>query len=210
MEKFPQVSNLNMNDFLTALSGKDPVPGGGGAAALMGAVSAALGSMVANLTTGKKKYAQYQEDIERLLKDLEIALWDIYEYIKKDADAFVPLAEAYSIGRDEPGRDEIIEEASLRAALVPMELTEKLYTLIPFLEELEIKGSRLAISDVAVGAVACKAAMESAVMNIYINTGALKDRKKAEELNIRAMELTKDGSRRCQDIYDRIRNILLA
>lgn len=204
MEKFPQVSNLNMNDFLTALSGKDPVPGGGGAAALMGAVSAALGSMVANLTTGKKKYAQYQEDIERLLKDLEIALWDIYEYIKKDADAFVPLAEAYSIGRDEPGRDEIIEEASLRAALVPMELTEKLYTLIPFLEELEIKGSRLAISDVAVGAVACKAAMESAVMNIYINTGALKDRKKAEELNIRAMELTKDGSRRCQDIYDRI------
>lgn len=198
-----------MEKFLKDLASKEPIPGGGGAAALVGSLAAALGSMVANLTAGKKKYAEYQQDIERILELLERELQEIYGYIAKDAEAFLPLAEAYRIPKEETNREEILEKASLKAALIPMELTEKLFSLIPVLEELEIKGSRLAISDVAVAASCLGAALESAVMNIYINTGSLKDRKTAEELNQRAKGLVEEGTVRCRRIYENILKTLV-
>ena len=198
-----------MKEFINTLASKEPTPGGGGAAALVGTVAAALGSMVANLTTGKKKYAQYQEDIERILTYLEEAIWDINSYIQKDADAFGPLAEAYKIPKDDPKKAEIMEKALLAAAVVPMELAGKVHDLIPVLEELEEKGSKLALSDVAVAAVCCKAAMEGAVMNVYINTKSLTNPMIAEGLNKKAMKLVEDGGKRCQEIYDRIQKTLV-
>lgn len=198
-----------MKDFINTLASKEPTPGGGGAAALVGTVAAALCSMVANLTTGKKKYAQYQEDIDRILVYLEEAIWEINSYMEKDAEAFGPLAEAYKIPKDDPKRDEIMEKALLAAAVVPMELAGKVYELIPVLEELEEKGSKLALSDVAVAAVCCKAAMEGAVMNVYINTKSLTNPLISKGLNKKAMKLVEDGSKRCQEIYDRIQKALV-
>lgn len=198
-----------MEQFLKELASKEPTPGGGGASALLGSVSAALCSMVANLTTGKKKYAQYQEDIERILKEMETGIWKIHSFIEKDAIAFAPLAQAYSIPKDQPDREQILEKALLDAAVLPMELTETLYALVPVMEELEIKGSRLAISDVAVAAAACEGALKGAVMNVYINTRLMKDKEKANAMNQKAMELEEDGSRRCREVYVRIRQSLL-
>ena len=198
-----------MKEFIHTLASKEPTPGGGGAAALVGCVAAALGSMVANLTSGKKKYAPYQEDIDRILLYLEEAIWDIYSYIEKDAEAFGPLAEAYKIPKEDPKRDEIMEKALLAAAVVPMELAGKVHDLIPVLEELEEKGSTLALSDVAVAAVCCKAAMEGAVMNVYINTKSLRNPMIAEGLNKKAGELVAEGGKRCQEIYDRIQKSLV-
>ena len=198
-----------MEQFLKELASKEPTPGGGGASALLGSVSAALCSMVANLTTGKKKYAQYQEDIERILKEMETGIWKIHSFIEKDAVAFAPLAQAYSIPKDQPDREQILEKALFDAAVLPMELTETLYALVPVMEELEIKGSRLAISDVAVAAAACEGALKGAVMNVYINTRLMKDKEKANAMNQKAMELEEDGSRRCQEVYVRIRQSLL-
>ena len=198
-----------MKEFINTLASKEPTPGGGGASALIGTVAAALCSMVANLTTGKKKYEQYQEDIERILVYLEEVIWDINSYIEKDADAFGPLAEAYKIPKDDPKRAEIMEKALLAAAVVPMELTGKLYDLIPVMEELEQKGSKMALSDVAVAAAACKAAMEGAVMNVYINTKSLTNPLISKGLNKKAMKLVEDGGKRCQEIYDRIQKTLV-
>ena len=198
-----------MKEFITTLSSKEPTPGGGGAAALVGTLAAALGSMVANLTTGKKKYAQYQEDIDRILVFLEEQIWEIHEYIEKDADAFGPLAEAYKIPKDDPKREEIMEKALLQAAVVPMELAGKVHDLIPVLEELEEKGSKLALSDVAVAAVCAKAAIEGAVMNVYINTKSLRNPMIAEGLNKKALALVEDTGTRCQGIYDRIQKTLV-
>ena len=198
-----------MERFLTELASKAPIPGGGGAAALMGSLAAALGSMVGNLTTGKKKYEQYQQDIERILSVLQDSLWEIYEYIEKDAQAFEPLAKAYKIPRDQPGREELMEEVTLQAAKVPLDLTKKLYGIIPLLEELEIKGSRLAISDVAVAASCLTSALESGVMNIYINTRSLKNRKLAEEINEEAKRMSGEGVLRCKKIYERILETLV-
>ncbi|MBR5577674.1 MAG: cyclodeaminase/cyclohydrolase family protein [Lachnospiraceae bacterium] len=198
-----------MKEFINTLASKEPTPGGGGAAALVGTVAAALGSMVANLTTGKKKYEQYQEDIDRILTYLEDAIWEIHAFIEKDADAFGPLAEAYKIPKDDPKRDEIMEKALLAAAVVPMELAGKVHDLIPVLEELEEKGSKLALSDVAVAAVCCKAAVEGAVMNVYINTKSLRNPMIAEGLNKKALALVEDTGKRCQGIYARIQKTLV-
>lgn len=197
-----------ISSFLTELASKEPVPGGGGAAALIGSLAAALCSMVANLTTGKKKYAQYQEDIERILEEMEQVIWQLHGYIQKDAEAFAPLAAAYGIPKDAPGREEILQKALLEAARVPMELTEALYGLIGILEELEEKGSRLAVSDVAVAATACRAALEGAVMNVYINTGLMKDKERAASMNERAKGLAREGAKRCQAVYERIKESL--
>jgi len=198
-----------MKEFINTLASKEPTPGGGGAAALVGTVAAALCSMVANLTSGKKKYEMYQEDMDRILVYLEEAIWEINSYIEKDADAFGPLAEAYKIPKDDPKRAEILEKALLAAAVVPMELAGKLYDLIPVMEELEEEGNKMAFSDVAVAAVACRAAMEGAVMNVYINTKSLTNPLISGGLNKKAMKLVEDGGKRCQDIYDRIQKSLV-
>lgn len=193
-----------MKQFLENLSSKEPVPGGGGASALIGAISSALCSMVANLTTGKKKYAQYQNRIDELLPILEQLRTDLLLDIQKDADAFYPLSQAYSLDKNTPDYDKIMEEALLTASNAPMKIVEDVSRLVPILEELEQIGSRLAVSDVAVAAAACSAALKGAVMNIYINTKSMKNRETAEAMNKRAKELSEDGVKRCDKVYEKI------
>ena len=193
-----------MNTFLEELSSSAPVPGGGGASALIGAIGCALCSMVANLTTGKKKYAQYQERIDELLPFLEEMRIQLMDDIKLDADAFYPLSQAYSIPKDAPDRETIMEEALLTASNAPMKIVEDVSKLVPVLEELEVIGSRLAISDVAVAAAACSAALKGAVMNIYINTKSMKNREVADAMNQKAKDLIADGSKRCDAVYEKI------
>ena len=193
-----------MNKFLEELSSSAPVPGGGGASALIGAIGCALCSMVANLTTGKKKYAQYQERIDELLPFLEEMRGELMADIKMDADAFYPLSQAYSIPKEAPDRDKIMEEALLTASNAPMKIVEDVSKLVPVLEELEVIGSRLAISDVAVAAAACSAALKGAVMNIYINTKSMKNREVAEAMNQKARDLVADGTKRCDAVYEKI------
>ena len=193
-----------MNKFLEELSSSAPIPGGGGASALIGAIGCALCSMVANLTTGKKKYAQYQERIDELLPFLEEMRAELMADIKMDADAFYPLSQAYSIPKDAPDRDKIMEEALLTASNAPMKIVEDVNKLVPVLEELEVIGSRLAISDVAVAAAACSAALKGAVMNIYINTKSMKNCEVAEAMNQKARDLVADGIKRCDTVYEKI------
>lgn len=199
---------MEMTQFLQNLSSADPTPGGGGASALIGSVAAALGSMVGNLTTGKKKYAQYQEDMERILAQTG-EKWRILEgYIAKDAESFAPLAAAYGIPKDQEGREEILQNALVEAARVPLEIARECATLVPLLEELSEKGSRLAISDVAVAAVACRSAIEGAVMNVYINTKLMTDRSLADSMNAEANQLVADSRVRLDKVYEKISNQL--
>lgn len=196
---------INMMDqFLEELASKAPVPGGGGASALVGAIGAALCSMVANLTDGKKTYSQYQDRIDKLLPFLENMREELVADIKMDADAFYPLSQAYSLKKDAPNRDQIMEEALLTASNAPMKIVEDISKLVPVLEELEVIGSRLALSDVAVAASVSSAALKGAVMNIYINTRSMKDRKMAASMNQKAKALVEDGTKRCDAVYAKI------
>lgn len=173
----------SIDQFTNELSSAAPVPGGGGASALMGAVASSLCSMVANLTTGKKKYAEYQADIERILDRTAVLTDEISALIEKDAEAFEPLSKAYSIPKEEPGRDEVLENALRVASDAPFEIVAKCEEVAAIVEELSVKGSRLAISDVGVAASALRAAVTGASMNVYINTKLMKDREYAAAMN---------------------------
>ena len=196
---------LSLNEFTNQLSSAAPVPGGGGASALMGAVSASLCSMVGNLTSGKKKYAEYQQDIERIIADAVRLNEDMLALIEKDAEAFEPLAKAYSIPKEEPGRDEILEKALYEAALAPLEIVKKSKEVAALIEELVVKGSRLAISDVGVAASACEACAKGASMNVYINTKLMKDREVASKLNEQTLGLVADVVKICDAAYDEVK-----
>lgn len=177
------MKNKTIVTFTDELCSNAPVPGGGGASALMGAVSAALCSMVGELTTGKKKYAEYQIDIERILGDAKYLNGEMLDLMQKDADAFEPLAKAYGIPKDDPERDDILEAALVVAAQAPFDIVMKCKEVAALVDELVTKGSRLAISDVGVAAAACRAAATGAAMNVYINTKLMKNREYAAKLN---------------------------
>ncbi|MBR3289447.1 MAG: cyclodeaminase/cyclohydrolase family protein [Clostridia bacterium] len=192
---------MNTETFLQELASKEPVPGGGGASALIGAVGAALCSMVGNLTAGKKKYAEYEDDIQRILAEAETRCAALFALIDEDAAAFRPLAEAYGIPKDDPARGERMEAALLRACEPPMAMLREVFEVVKLAKELTQKGSRLAVSDVGVAAAACRCALQGAIMNVYINTKSMIDREKAAEIDAEATRLLTEGAAACNAVY---------
>lgn len=199
---------MDNKDFIAALASGSPTPGGGGASALVGAIGAALCSMVANLTAGKQKYAQYQSDIERILNDAGGSAERLTALIDRDAEVFAPLAAAYGIPKDDPNRASILEHALSDACSVPLDILRELKIVCTLITELEEKGSRLAVSDVGVAAATVEGAARGAAMNVYINTKLMTNRVKAAELNTTADTLLSDITVLCGGVYGRIRNKL--
>ena len=190
-----------MQEFLDALASKEPVPGGGGASALAGAIGISLGDMVGELTTGKKKYADVEEDIQDLMRRAQALRTKLLAFVDGDAEAFAPLAKAYGIPKDDPGRDTVMENALRVACSVPMDILRACAEAIDIIEEFAAKGSRLAISDAGCGAILCKAAMQAASLNIYINTKSMKDRAYAQALEAEADALLSKYTQKADDIY---------
>ncbi|MCR5617472.1 MAG: cyclodeaminase/cyclohydrolase family protein [Clostridiales bacterium] len=198
------MKNKSIVTFTGELCSNAPVPGGGGASALMGAVSASLCSMVGELTTGKKKYAEYQTDIERILGDAKYLNKEMLDLMQKDADAFEPLSKAYGIPKDDPEREDILEAALVVAAQAPFDIVIKCREVASLVEELVTKGSRLAISDVGVAAAACRAAATGAAMNVYINTKLMKNREYADKLNSDTNEAVNEIVSICDKAYEEV------
>ena len=197
-----------IQEFLAVLSSKAPVPGGGGASALAGALGNALGQMVANLTIGKKRYADVEEEICGLLKRMEGLQAEFVRLADRDAEVFAPLAQCYSLPASTPEerayKEQVMEERLYDASQVPMEIMERAVEMMEILDILADKGSRLAVSDVGVGIQYMRAALLGAVMNVYINTRSMKNRQRAEEINQRALNLTKRGSSMPDEIYSKV------
>ena len=174
-------------EFTKVLGSKEPVPGGGGAAAAAGALGAALGSMVASLTAGKKKYAVYEEDIRRILKETERLRMEFIGLADADADGFRPLSEAYRLPKNTPEeiqyRNEVMEASLEKACEAPLAMMRAALETLDLLAELAEKGSTLAVSDAGAGAVMARACLQAASLNIYINTGMMQNRDMADQLN---------------------------
>ena len=202
------MAEQNMQEFIEVLSSKAAEPGGGGACAYVAAAGMALGAMVANLTTGKKKYAQYQEEIEELLSKAEQLSKELMTYMDKDAESFEPLSKAYGLPKDTKEQQEykeaVMEKALKEASLTPVALMEKILEALKILERLSVVGSRLAISDVGAGVQLCKAALNGASLNVFINTKLMKDTETAEELNTRTDALLIEGNELADRIYEEV------
>ena len=190
-----------INEFTEVLASKEAVPGGGGASALVGSIGMALGNMVGSLTTGKKKYADVEEEIQALMTEGENLRIELLSMMDKDAEAFAPLAKAYGIPKDDPSRDEVMEKALDVACQAPMDIMRTVCKALDVIKEFAAKGSALAISDAGVGAVCCKAALQGASLNVFINTKSMKDRTKAEALEAEANEMLDKYCRLADEIY---------
>ena len=169
-------------DFAASLAAKEPVPGGGGAAAYVGALGVALCSMVGNFTLGKKAYAHVEADVEDMLHRAEGVRGRLLELVDEDAKAFEPLSRAYGIPKDDPTRSAVLEEATKAACVAPMEMMRQICQSIDLLQEMGQKGSKMLVSDVGCGALLARAALEAASMNVFINTKSLVDRAYADML----------------------------
>lgn len=199
-------------EFAAALASKDPVPGGGGAAALVGAIGIALGNMVGSLTLGKQKYADVQEDIQRLMAQAEAVRSQFLDLIDRDADGFRPLAEAYRMSNDTTQQREekaLAMEAALNTAcMVPIEIMQTCCRAIELTEEFAKKGSVLALSDAGCAALFCKAALQAASLNVTINTKGMGDRETAEAYNRQAEQMLAEYTSRADLAYSQIRQRL--
>ena len=199
------IEKQTIQEFLDVLSSKQPVPGGGGASALAGALGIALGLMVGNLTVGKKKYADVEEEVILMIEKLTSMQAEMVHLSDEDARVFAPLAAAYGLpsGTEEEKlyKQAVMEENLLEASLVPLRVMELSVEILGILRELEQKGSVMAISDVGVAVQFIRTALTGAVMNIYINTKSMKDREKAREVDNQAIGFLSEGVVLADNIY---------
>lgn len=192
-------------EFVDVLASKAPVPGGGGASALVGAIGMALGNMVGSLTVGKKKYADVEADIIALKEKATALQADFLRLVDADAEAFEPLSKAYGMPKET--EEQKAEKARVMAIVlkdacaVPMEIMEKCCEAIDVIEEFAAKGSALAISDAGVGVVFCKTALLGASLNVYINTKSMADKEYAASLNEKADKMIADYSKKADEIF---------
>lgn len=197
-------TKLSCEDFAEALASKSSVPGGGGSAALVGALGAALCSMVGNFTLGKKKYEASQNCISAMLIELEALRDRFLNLVQADALAFEPLSKAYSIPKDDPTRDVVMDNAAINACIAPIEVVVCCSQTITLLEEMLEKGNAMLISDVGCGVLLCEAAMQSAAINVFVNTATLKNRETADELETKVRELLSEYLPRARNIAEAV------
>ena len=201
-------STVPCNEFVEVLGSKAPVPGGGGASALVGAVGTALGNMVGALTVGKKKYADVEEEMKELMAKATTLQDELLHLIERDAEVFEPLSKAYGMPREteeeKAEKARVMEIVLKDACSVPMEIMEKCCEAIDLIVEFAAKGSALAISDAGVGAAFCKAALEGASLNVYINTKSMKTREYAEELNKKCDEMLAVYTVKADEIFQSV------
>lgn len=181
--------NVSVTEFTNQLASKTSVPGGGGASALVSSIGIALGDMVGEFTVGKKTYADVEEDIKALMTEAKRLQNQLLECIDEDAKAFEPLSKAYSISKDDPKRDAVMEECLKDAAAVPFKILELCGKAIDLQEEFANKGSKIMISDAATGVALLSGAMKGAAVNVKVNTKLMKNRAYANELDCKVEEL---------------------
>lgn len=201
-------SEKSCSEFVEVLASKAPVPGGGGASAMVGALATALGNMVGSLTVGKKKYAAVEEEMWALKDRCDRLQKDFLHLVERDAEVFEPLARAYSMPKnteEEKAEKARVMEIVLRdACSVPMEIMEKCCEAIDIIAVFAEKGSVIAISDAGVGAAFAKAALQGASLNVYINTKSMADRALAAELNAKCDRMLEEYTGKADAIFDSV------
>ncbi|MDO4617824.1 MAG: cyclodeaminase/cyclohydrolase family protein [Lachnospiraceae bacterium] len=201
-------SELKCTEFVEVLSSKAPVPGGGGASALVGAIGAALSNMVGSLTVGKKKYAPVEEEIKALMEKTTELQNRLLQLVEKDAEVFEPLSKAYGLpsGTEEEKAEKakVMEACLKEGASAPLDIMRTICEVIKMIGVFAEKGSVLAVSDAGVSAAFCAAALKGASLNVYINTKSMKDRAYAEKLNAEVKEMLDTYVPMAEQVFDSV------
>ena len=174
-----KLQDLTVKEFLKKTAANEAVPGGGSSSALNGAIASALGEMVANLTIGKKKYAEVEERMRELAAAMSAYRSRFVNDIDRDAEAYRQVMEAYRLPKESETemvkRNEAIQLAMTSASLVPMEVAETALEMLMLLAETMEKGNSNAVTDGLVGAMTCRTAIMGALFNVRTNLGGIAD-----------------------------------
>ena len=182
-----------IRNFLDELASNSPTPGGGSVAALAGALGAALISMVGNLTVGKKKYEDIEEEIKRIISSSEKLRYELSKLIEEDVKVFNNFMSTYKMPKETEDekrlRAEKMQESLIKAAKVPLKVAYKCLDILSLSKEVAEKGNINVVSDAGVAVLMAEAALESAILNVKINLGMIKDEKARTELSSSIKEI---------------------
>jgi len=204
--------NYAIKEFIDLLASKEPAPGGGSAAALVGSIGVALSSMVANLTIGKEKFKDKEELMKEIVQKNEKLQKELLELIEKDAEAFNKVADALKLPKNNPEekekRKETLENALKEASLVPLEVMKKSLEALKILENTLGNSTPNAVSDIGVSALCLKSAIQSAWLNVKINLVSIRDKDFVYEIQKQAESLLEDGIQLANRIYEEVESVL--
>jgi formiminotetrahydrofolate cyclodeaminase len=190
------LTSKSLNQFLDELASSSPAPGGGSAAALSGALGAALISMVCRLTIGKKKYAAVQQEMESVLRRSEELRSSFSMLVEEDAEAFNSVMKAFALPKEteeeKTARAAVIEEATKKATLVPLRVTELCREALSLSKIAAEKGNTNSVSDAGVSALMLHAACAAAALNVRINLSSLQDNAFAENTRAKVGRILKE------------------
>lgn len=179
MNENKKLTELTSTEFLEKLASASPVPGGGGGAAMAGALAAALGSMVGNLTKGKEKFAANEAEIIELLGQLEEYRHKCLQLVEDDAKVFAAFMACYKLPKatdeEKAARSKAISDAAKNAAAVPLEIGRVSLSVLRIAARLVVIGNPNVVTDGAVSAILARAALRSAAYNVRINLPLAKD-----------------------------------
>lgn len=202
------LAEQDIQSFCTALISKSPVPGGGGASALAGALAACLGGMAVQLTRGKKKFIPVDEMLKAQLESLEESRQTLLHCMDEDAAAFEPLSKAYGMPAETEQQKEqkqaVLETCLCRAAQPPMKILQTGAEVAASLQALSGHISKLVISDLGCAAAMARACMQCAAMNVWVNAQLMKDKAKAEALYAESRDILERGTAQCQTLIQKV------
>lgn len=200
------------SEFVMELASKAPVPGGGGASALVGAIGSALASMVCNLTIGKKKYAQYEQELQQILNKVNELIQDLLKMVDDDAESFLPLSKAYgmpsSTEEEKKLKQQTMEIVLKQACQVPIAIVKTSFEAIKLHSQLVDKCSVLAISDVGVGVQCLRAALQGGMLNVVINISSMKDEEYVKSVKKELIPMVEEGIKLADEVYKKVEDIL--
>lgn len=203
-----KLADKTSTEFIEVLASKAAVPGGGGAAALTGAIGMALGSMVCNLTIGKKKYAEYEEKVKGILDKATKLQAELLKLIDADAECFLPLSKAYGMPKETEKekkiKEETLEKCLKDACQVPVAIVKTCFDAIKLHEDLVDNCSMLAISDVGVGVQCLRAALYGAQLNVVINVNSIKDSEYIDKVKKETEPLVEEGVKIADIVYEKV------
>ncbi|AAU93175.1 MULTISPECIES: methenyltetrahydrofolate cyclohydrolase [Methylococcus] len=203
------IQDQPIQQFLDELASKSATPGGGSAAAIMGAMGAALVGMVCNLTVGKKNYEAVEAEMADVLARADALRAQSIDMIRADIEAFDRVMAAYALPReteeDKVARSTAIQEALKAATEVPLACARLCLDIIGLSETAAQKGNRNLISDAGVAVMAAHAALKSAALNVYVNAKGVKDEAFARERVDRLEALLEEGEAKAHAVFETVR-----
>lgn len=207
-----KLTQLSCKEFAIELASKKPVPGGGGAAALVAALGASLNTMVVNYSMGKKKLIDYKAKHEDIIKRGETLRDKLIDLIDKDAENFEPLSKAYSMpnltDEEKKQKDKTMQSCLKVACSAPLEILEYTYEAILLHREMVDISSKTMISDIGVGVQCLKAALYSAYLNVEINIKSMSDKEYVLNQREKCKQIVNEGAAIADEVFEKVIRIM--